>query len=278
VRTYVTPSRTTEGHPRGPIIAIGGAEDRSVDGSVLGRFVELAGGTDAKIAVIPTASTLDDTGDRYIEVFKSLGARTMVLPYRERKDAARTDWLDTLERSSGVFMTGGNQLRLSTILGGTPVATSLRRLNAGGVAVAGTSAGAGFLSEHMIAYGDEGFLPRARMVDLMPGLGLTNKIIVDQHFRQRDRLGRMFTALSANPFAVGIGLDEDTAAVIGADDVIEVVGAGTMTVVDPSEVEYSSLAEASDGDPIGLVGIRLHFLLPGWRYDLNQRTATPVPN
>lgn len=242
---------------------------------VLRRFVELAGGDDAKIAIIPTASTLDDTGDLYVNVFKSLGARTRVLPYRERKDAADPEHLATLERSSGVFMTGGNQLRLSTILGGTEVAASLRRLNADGVTIAGTSAGAGFLSEHMIAYGDEGFIPKAQMVELTPGLGLTNKIIVDQHFRQRDRLGRMFAALSANPFAVGIGLDEDTAAVIQPDDMIEVVGAGTMTVVDPSALEYSSLAEAGPDAPIGLVGIQLHFLLPGWRYDLNSRKASP---
>ncbi len=271
----MTPARPTNGTPRGPIVAIGGAEDRSPDSDVLGRFVELAGGRDARIGVIPTASTLDDTGDRYSEAFEGLGARTHVFDYKTRRDADQADLLERLGRSSGIFMTGGNQLRLSTILGGTPVASALRRLNAEGVPVAGTSAGAGFLSEHMIAYGDEGFIPRGHMVELTPGLGLTNKVIVDQHFRQRDRLGRMFTALSANPFIVGLGLDENTAAVIGPDDVVEVVGSGTVTIVDPSEIEFSSLAEAAAGDPIGLVGVRLHFLLPGWRFDLNERKAHP---
>ncbi len=274
-RTFarLTPARPSTGQPRGPIIAIGGAEDRSPDSAVLGKFVELAGGPDAKIAIIPTASTLGDTGDRYLKVFEGLGAQARVFDFKDRRDAEDADQLAGLERSTGVFMTGGNQLRLSTILGGTSVSALLRRLNANGLPVAGTSAGAGFVSEHMIAYGAEGFVPHAQMVKMTPGLGLTNKVVIDQHFRQRDRLGRMFTALSANPFACGIGLDENTGAVIGPDDVIEVIGGGTMTVVDPSEIEFSSLPEAAPGDPIGLVGVRLHFLLPGWRFDLQERKA-----
>ena len=151
------------------------------------------------------------------------------------------------------------------------MAQAIRRLNAAGVAVAGTSAGAGFLSEHMIAYGEEGFTPAAGKVELTPGLGLTNKVIVDQHFRQRDRLGRMFSALAANPFAVGLGLDENTGGFIRPDDVVEVRGSGVLTVVDPSEVEYSSLADAEPGDPICLVGVKLHFLTEGWEFDLVKR-------
>ena len=112
----------------------------------------------------------------------------------------------------GVFLTGGNQLRLSTMIGGTEVAKAIRRRNAEGMHVAGTSAGAAFLCEHMIAFGKEGASPRAKIVTLAPGLGLTNRVIIDQHFRQRDRLGRLLTALAYNPFAIGIGLDENTAA------------------------------------------------------------------
>ena len=143
--------------------------------------------------------------------------------------------------------------------------------------MAGTSAGAAFLSEHMIAYGDEGASPRAGMVSLAPGIGLTNRVVVDQHFRQRDRLGRLLAALALNPFAVGIGLDEDTAAFIDGDDEIEVLGSGAITIVDASKLEHSSMGSASDGDSICMTGIKLHILNGGSRFNLHTRTAIPPP-
>src|SRR6185369_7900001 len=108
----------------------------------------------------------------------------------------------------------------------------------------------------MIAYGDEGPTPRAGMVTMCAGLGLTNRVIVDQHFRQRDRLGRLLTALAYNPFAIGLGVDEDTAAFIGPGDVVEVQGSGAVTVVDPADVQVSSIAEAKPGEPLTLVGVK----------------------
>ncbi|MFQ5530108.1 MAG: cyanophycinase [Gemmatimonadota bacterium] len=144
--------------------------------------------------------------------------------------------------------------------------------------IAGTSAGAGFLSEHMIAFGSEGSSPRANMVTLAPGLGLTNAVIVDHHFRERDRIGRLMTAVAYNPFAIGLGLDEDTAAFIGPDDVLEVDGSGSVTLVDPSDVEFTSMDSSHQDDPVCLVGLRLHVLTRGWRYDLHTRQATaPEP-
>src|SRR6185436_16007672 len=136
---------------------------------------------------------------------------------------------------------------------GTPVAKLLRQRNAAGIPVAGTSAGAAFLSEHMIAFGDEGNTPRAGMVTMCAGLGLTNRVIFDQHFRQRDRLGRLLTALAYNPFCLGLGVDEDTAAFIAPDDTMEVLGSGAVTLVDPGEMEASSIAEAKPGDPITII-------------------------
>jgi len=181
-----------------------------------------------------------------------------------------------LEKASGVFFTGGNQLRLSTTLGGTPVAKQLRAMSAAGVQIAGTSAGAAFLPEHMIASGDEGSTPRAGMVSLAPGLGLTNRVLIDQHFRQRDRLGRLLTALAFNPFAVGIGLDEDTAAFLGPDETLEVVGSGAVTIVDPSRLEYSSMDSAKPGEPVSMTGVTLHILVNGATFNLQTREATPV--
>jgi cyanophycinase len=139
--------------------------------------------------------------------------------------------------------------------------------------VGGTSAGASILSEHMIAFGDEGSSVISGSVRLAPGLGLTNRFIIDQHFTQRDRLGRLLTALAYNPFAVGIGLDEDTAAFIGPDETIEVVGSGGVTVVDAADVSYSSMDSVSEGQPVCMLGLHLHVLVAGATFNLHTRRA-----
>jgi cyanophycinase len=143
--------------------------------------------------------------------------------------------------------------------------------------VAGTSAGAAFLCEHMIAFGKEGASPRAKNVTLAPGLGLTNRIIIDQHFRQRDRLGRLLTALAYNPFAIGIGLDENTAAFIAPDDTFEVIGGGALTIVDPSGLEFSSMAQVRKNDAVCLIGLKLHILDQGSTFNLHTRVAAAAP-
>ncbi len=268
------PSPALPGKKRGTVIPIGGAEDKVHARVILERFVRLCGRANARIVVVPTASRLKDTGDRYVEIFRGLGAGEAVqLPILRRTDCERPETLNEIESATGIFLTGGNQLRLTTIIGGTSFARALRRRNAAGVHVAGTSAGAGFLSEHMIAGGASGATPTQSGVILAPGLGLTNDVVIDQHFRQRDRLGRLLTALSYNPFAVGIGLDEDTAAFIGPGGVFEVVGNGAVTVVDPSALEYSSMSHSLPGQPVSLVGLKLHILTHGARYDTVAREA-----
>ncbi|MGH9381848.1 MAG: cyanophycinase [Thermoanaerobaculia bacterium] len=263
---------------RGIIVPIGGAEEKLRDRGILSRFADLCGGRRARLVVIPTASERRETGRGYRTVFRDLGVRSVqVLPFETRAETTRGDWLEILEEATGVFLTGGNQLRLSTTLGGTRVADLLRRRNAEGQHVAGTSAGAAFLSEHMIAFGEEGPTPRADMVTLAPGLGLTHEAIVDQHFRQRDRLGRLLTALAYNPRPVGIGLDEDTAAFLGPDDTLEVAGSGAITVVDPAEIDYSSMDSARRHQPVCILNVRLHVLIDGATYDLQRRVATAPP-
>jgi cyanophycinase len=263
---------------RGFIIPVGGAEEKVGDVTILRRFAALCGGGGCRIAIIPTASELADTGQRYEDLFHGLGVRQATsIPIADRADCERREWLDILDQVDGVFLTGGNQLRLSTMIGGTEVAKALRRRNAEGMHVAGTSAGAAFLCEHMIAFGREGASPRAKIVTLAPGLGLTNKVIIDQHFRQRDRLGRLLTALAYNPFAIGIGLDENTAAFIAPDDSFEVVGGGALTIVDPSELEFSSMAKVRKNDPVCLIGLRLHVLDHGSTFNIKTREAAAAP-
>ena len=261
---------------RGYIIPIGGAEEKFHNPEILDRFIDICGGKEARIGIIPTASELEDTGRNYEKLFRQIGVKhAMVLPFESREDCNNEEYLDYIEKSDGVFLTGGNQLRLSTTLGGTATAQLIRRRNAAGMHVAGTSAGAAFVPEHMIAGGLEGSTPSPDMVTMAPGLGLTNKFIIDQHFRERDRMGRLLTALAYNPFAVGMGLDEDTAAFISNDDDVEVVGSGGITIIDPSELSYSSMHKARRGEPVSLIGVRLHILVAGGRYKTASREAAP---
>jgi len=270
------PSKIPVGETRGWIVPIGGAENKENDRHILERFVRVSGGAEADIVVIPTASRMHETGPRYEQLFRELGAqRVTVMDFDTRRDCLEAGRLERLEQASGIFFTGGNQLRLTTLLGGTPVAKLIRVRNAQGVTVGGTSAGASILSEHMIAFGDEGSAVISGSVRLAPGLGLTNRFIIDQHFRQRDRLGRLLTALAYNPFAVGIGLDEDTAAFIRADETIEVEGSGGVTIVDGCDVSFSSMGDVSEGQPVCMLGLRLHVLVAGATFNLHTRIAEP---
>jgi cyanophycinase len=264
-----------EGEQRGWIVPIGGAEEKENDPRILKRFVELCGGKDANIVVIPTASQLADTGERYEKLFTGLGVGTVgVLDFDMRRDTEEKNRLQRLDQATGIFFTGGNQLRLSTMLGGTPVAQRIRALNARGVHVGGTSAGASILSEHMIAFGKEGLSPTAGSVRLAPGLGLTNRFIIDQHFSQRDRLGRLMAALAYNPYAVGIGLDEDTAAFIRPDNTVEVEGSGSVTVLDAGNLQFSSMAQAGEHDPVCMLGVTIHVLIAGATFNMQTRHAS----
>jgi cyanophycinase len=269
------PSKVAEGAARGWIVPIGGAENKENDRRILRRFVEVSGGEAADIVVIPTASKMHETGPRYEALFRDLGAaHVTVMDFDTRRDCQEPNRLQRIEKATGIFFTGGNQLRLTALLGGTPVAQLIRKRNAAGVTVGGTSAGASILSEHMIAFGDEGASVIAGSVRLAPGLGLTNRFVIDQHFRERDRLGRLITALAYNPFAIGIGLDEDTAVFIGPDEVLEVEGSGGATIVDASEVSFSSADSASEGQAVAVLGLKVHVLVAGTTFDLNSRTAS----
>jgi len=268
------PATPEEIRSRGFIIPIGGAEGKGRKPKILQRFVSLCGGEDARILVIPTASLLNETGPLYKKLFESQGANSMCVPIEDRAECFKEETLRVVNRATGIFITGGNQLRLSTILGGTPVARLIRSLNASGVHVAGTSAGAAILCEHMIAGGRSGASPRESGVELAPGLGLTNRVIVDQHFNQRQRMGRLLAALSFNPFACGLGIDENTAGFIGPDGMMEVVGKGTISVVDPSGLSHSSMSYVRRAEAVTLIDLKLHVLASGSHFNIETREAT----
>jgi cyanophycinase len=213
----------------------------------------------------------------YESVFGQIGAgRISILPFKKRSDCESKQYLDVLNCVDGVFMTGGDQVRLTELLNDTSVARSLRERNAHGVHIAGTSAGASAMSSAMIAGGRSGATPRAGMVELAPGFGLIDRFVIDQHFSQRDRLGRLLTAVASIPFGAGIGLDEDTAAFIGPDNTLEVVGSGSVTIIDGAVLRNASGASIDHGQAVGLTGVQLHILVDGNKYDLANHTLVSL--
>ncbi|HEX7183683.1 MAG TPA: cyanophycinase [Thermoanaerobaculia bacterium] len=265
-------------HP-GLLIAIGGAEDKTRQRVILRYFLEAAGGSDASVVVLATASDFPEiTAERYADLFYKMHADSVEVLRIDNRDHAlevREEALELLEYATGLFLTGGSQLKFSSILGGTGIADSIRRRHADGMVVAGTSAGAAVLSEHMIALGDSGGTPRRRLVHMAKGLGLAPDIVIDQHFRRRDRLGRLLTALSYNPSLLGVGVDEDTAAVIEPTGRLSVMGSGAVTVVDGSTVRYTDSHAVVRGQPIAMMGLRVDILTAGSHYDLERRRGIP---
>jgi cyanophycinase len=262
----------------GTVIIIGGAEDKVRDRVILHRFVTLAGGRDAVVAVISTASSYGvEAGERYREVFTDLGAgKVRIVPATTRAEASAASAARALRDASGVFMTGGNQLRLSSTIGGTPLAASiLERFRAGAV-VAGTSAGASAMSSHMIAFGASGGTPKQRMAQIAAGLGILPGVIVDQHFQQRNRLGRLLSLIAQNPSLLGLGVDEDTAGVVGPDHVLEVIGRGSVTIVDGSASETDAW-DVRAHRPVMVSNVILHSLPAGYRFDLRRRKRIATP-
>jgi cyanophycinase len=265
--------------PHGTVIVIGGAEDKVRDRVILGRFVALAGGSEARIAVIATASSFGmEAGDRYRSVFTELGAAEVVpLNAVSRAQANDEHSARIISESTGVFMTGGNQLRLSSMLGGTRLADAIMTRFMAGAVVAGTSAGASAVSSHMIAFGASGATPKHRMAQISAGLGLLPGVIVDQHFQQRNRLGRLLSLIAQNPSLLGLGVDEDTAGVVGPDQVMEVIGRGSITVVDGAASETDAW-EIRGHRPLMISGVVLHSLPAGYRFDLRRRLRVSAPN
>lgn len=261
--------------PRGPLFIIGGAEDKLRRRTILREMVAAAGGAEARIAVVPTASSL---GPEVVEVYEALfrreGAAEVVAVRPESREAAHDPALvEAIEGATGVFMTGGNQLKLSSIVCGTPLGDAIVGAHERGAVVAGTSAGASIQSSHMVAFGGPGATPKQRMTQVAAGLGLLPSSVIDQHFDQRNRYGRLLMIVAQSPQLLGIGVDEDTAAVV-EDDVLRVVGRGAVTIFDPARITTNAF-EAKRSQPILASGVVLHVLPEGSAFDLVERALVP---
>jgi len=264
-------AETAHGVP-GPLFAIGGAEDKLKKRTVLREFVAAAGGGQARIVVIPTASALgQEIVDLYAALFGTLGAAEVSSVRPEtRADAEEPSYVEPLAEATGIFMTGGNQLKLSGVVAGTAFGKAILAAHERGAAVGGTSAGASILAEHMIAFGRAGTTPRQRMTQLSNGLGLVKQAIIDQHFGQRNRYGRLLSLVAQSPALLGIGVDEDTAAVIRGDR-LEVVGRGAVTIFDGSRIT-SNAHSARRSAALLASGVVLHVLPESATFDLSTRS------
>ena len=257
-------------------MVIGGAEDKLRDRVILNRFVKTAGGQDGHIVVVSTASSLgEEATGLYRELFTALGAGEVsgIRPLT-RAEAQNSELAAVLKGATGIFLTGGNQLRLSSVVGGTKLGDAILREHQRGAVVAGTSAGASAVSTHMMAFGASGATPKHRMAQVSAGLGLLRNVVIDQHFEQRTRLGRLLAVVAQSPGLVGIGLDEDTAAIVYPDQTFEVIGRGAVTVVDGSHIVTDAF-QTKAHRPMMVSGAILHSLPAGYRFDLSSRTLLP---
>ncbi len=263
------PSKGSGDFERGYIIAIGGCENW-VSPDVCEKLRSICLSSDAKALILnvseqeiehPISTVLSDNGF----------AECSNINIQSRQDAQNPQFLAQMMNIDLLVIAGERPLQISTLIGGTPIAKQLRKLNADGVHIVGTYGAAALLSEHMIAGGQEGTTPTQNGVTMAPGLGLTNRFMVDYHFEQQGRLGRLLTALSYNPFTLGIGIDDGTALFISPREELEVFGTGAATLIDPSNLQYSSMGSAGSGDPISLFGLQMHILAQGARFTCEQK-------
>ncbi len=267
------PATPSPGQARaGHLLIIGGAEDKLRQRQILARFVSLAGGADARVVVISTASSLgDEATELYLSLFRQLGiADVRGMRPLVRDDANDPRLVSMLDDATAIFMTGGNQLRLSSVIGGTGLGRALAERHRQGAIVAGTSAGASAIASHMVAFGTSGATPKQRMTQMSAGLGLLPGVLIDQHFEQRNRFGRLLALVAQSPALLGIGIDEDTAALVSPKGIMEVLGKGSVTIIDPAHIQTDAY-EVKRHKPIMVSGVTLHSLPSGYRFDLRKR-------
>ncbi|MEH2193737.1 MAG: cyanophycinase [Nostoc sp.] len=258
------------------LVIIGGAEDKEGDSQILRDFVRRAGGTKAYIVIMTAATELPrEVGENYIRVFERLGAENVrIIDTETREDASSSTALEAISKATGVFFTGGDQARITNILKDTEIDVAIHKRFAEGIVIAGTSAGAAVMPDKMIVEGDSQTHPRIETVEMGPGLGFLPGVVIDQHFSQRGRLGRLISALILEPAVLGFGIDENTAMVV-TDSQIEVIGEGAVTIVDESEATYNNMGEILKDESLAIFGAKLHILPHGFKFDL--KTRQPIP-
>jgi len=258
---------------RGNLVIIGGAEDKKGECKILRKVVELSGGKNSCMVILTTATEHpEEVGREYRRIFERIGVgETNVINIDSRRDAWREDYIKIIKNATCVFFTGGDQLRITSILGGTPVYSILHELYMEGVPIVGTSAGASAMSSPMIVDGNSSDTPRKNTISMAPGLGLLKDVVIDQHFAQRGRIGRLLTAIAQNPYILGIGIDEDTAIIVTPDQCFQVIGSNAVTVLDGRNLSHTNVSELKPNETLALTDVVIHILPNGYGFDLNNR-------
>jgi len=249
------------------------------EGEILNRFCRLLSGQKARIEIIPTASGIPEkAGKRYSQAFSNLGFQNIgTLDIRNREQAQSQDTAERVRKAEGFLFTGGDQLRLTTILGGTHLLDILvERYLQEPVVIAGTSAGAMAMSDTMIYQGSSQEALKKGEVKFSSGFGLLPRVIIDTHFVKRGRIGRLFQAVASNPGSLGIGLGEDTGLLITRGDILEAIGSGLIIVVDGSTIRYTNMALISEGELISIENLSVHVMVPGDSLLLSRKKFTPA--
>jgi cyanophycinase len=280
-------------HPKGKLIAIGGAEDKGTnletgdihrnnlnffELGILRRVMEEAGGSSSRIEIITTASMIPyEVGENYLNAFGKIGCTNVdVMHIRNRQDTTNKDFLERMRNCDAVMFSGGNQLRLSATDGGTEFLRIMkRRYQEENFLIAGTSAGAMAMSNTMIY---EGNATRAHLkgeVKITTGLGFITSLIIDSHFEKRGRFGRLVQAVAGNPGCIGMGLGEDTGMLITEGNKMEAIGSGLVVIIDGHEIMHSNIADIPDGNPVSIENLKVHFCEKGNGYLINERKFLP---
>jgi cyanophycinase len=259
--------------PRGRLVAIGGAEDRTSELAILTRVMELAPTGNRTVAVIATASGVpDEVLPIYEAAFERLGASTVhLLALRDRDAATDPAAVEAIQACGVVFFTGGDQLRLTSVLGGSDVLAAIRQRFTEGAVVAGTSAGAAAMSLTMISNGQAADALRKGGVTMSPGLGFVEGLTIDSHFLERGRFTRLMEVGATNPELLGVGLGEDAAVIIHPGRILEALGSGHVIVVDNLGISSSNVADVEAGAPLAVENVVMHALISGHGYDTDQR-------
>jgi cyanophycinase len=260
-------------------MVIGGAEDKFRDKLILSRFAKFAGGPEGHVVVISTASSMGEEATRtYRELFLGLGIGEVTgLRPEEREEADDEAGLVAMKHATGIFLAGGNQSRLTQVVAGTKLADALFLAHDRGAVLAGTSAGASAMASHMVAFGRPGVTPKNRMVQLSAGFGILQDVVIDQHFEQRGRIGRLLALVAQSPSLLGVGVDEDTCAIVHGDATMNVIGRGAVTILDGTQVKTDAY-RGKGYRPLMVSGAVLHSLPSGYWFDMRTRQLLARPN
>jgi cyanophycinase len=257
---------------KGKLVIIGGAEDHEGDRSILKEFVTLAGGARSRIVVMTVATAkFREAMAEYKAAFKSLGVDNVeAFDVSQRVDADNEKALAALEKATAIFFTGGDQLKITALLGGTRMHDLIHEKYKKGCVIAGTSAGAAMMSNSMFIGGASDSNPRLGAIEIGPGMDFLIGAMIDTHFSQRGRIGRLLSAVAHYPQDIGLGVDENTAMVVEGRE-FRVIGEGAVTVVDAGAITFTNLPDIGEDESLALYDVKLHVLPEGHRFDLEKR-------